>query len=164
MAPDAKRGHARSDGRERRVERVRAALVRDGAPRLLMSLILAATGAAGFLASFALLHAGLWRMWLRYPLAVLFAYVVFVLLLRLWLHYRQNSFGDDVIDFNLLNADLTGGLSGGPPNDLPACGTGFGGGGDFGGGGSSGSWGGGRRAPPPCRGLRRAGAARRSPS
>src|SRR5919107_4181948 len=69
----------------RRVERVRRLLMRRSLPRVQMSLILAATGAAGFVASFAMLHLGVWRMWIRYPLAVLFAYAAFIVLLRVWL-------------------------------------------------------------------------------
>ena len=59
--------------------------MRRSLPRVQMSLILAATGAAGFVASFVMLHLGVWRMWVRYPLAVLFAYGVFIVLLRVWL-------------------------------------------------------------------------------
>lgn len=80
MPRQPKNKHARrANGRpevptsERRVERVRRLLARRAWPRLQMSLILSATGAAGFLASFALLHAGVWRIWLRYALAVLIA-------------------------------------------------------------------------------------------
>src|SRR5215216_4047010 len=75
----------------RRVERVRRLLLRRGLPRVQMSLILAATGAAGFTASFAMLHLGVWRMWVRYPLSVLFAYAAFIVLLRIWLflHGRE---------------------------------------------------------------------------
>src|SRR5829696_1118458 len=75
----------------RRVERVRRLLLRRALPRVQMSLILAATGAAGFVASFAMLHLGVWRMWVRYPLAVLFAYAAFIVLLRVWLflHGRE---------------------------------------------------------------------------
>ena len=50
-----------------------------------MSLILLLTGLAGFLASFSLLHLNVSRMWIRYPIAILIAYGVFLLLLRLWL-------------------------------------------------------------------------------
>ena len=50
-----------------------------------MSLILLLTGLAGFLASFSLLHLDVARMWIRYPIAILIAYGVFLLLLRLWL-------------------------------------------------------------------------------
>ena len=50
-----------------------------------MSLILLFTGLAGFLASFSLLQLDVSRMWIRYPIAILIAYGVFLLLLRLWL-------------------------------------------------------------------------------
>jgi hypothetical protein len=124
----------------RRVERVRRLLLRRGLPRVQMSLILAATGAAGFVASFVLLHLGLWRMWVRYPLAVLFAYGVFLLLLRVWLilHGRAARGRLDV-DLNAADVasdiarDAFGGT--GPAPDT------FGGGGDFGGAGVSGSFG-----------------------
>jgi FtsH-binding integral membrane protein len=105
-------------------------------PRVQMSLILAVTGLAGFLASFALLHAGLARMWLRYPVSVLFAYAVFLLLLRLWLFYQGRAIRVPDFDLygleNLSTPDFGGGAGG-------DCG--FGGGGDFGGGGAGGSWG-----------------------
>src|ERR687884_566449 len=68
-------------------------LQREGLPRLQMSLMLTLTCACGFLSSFVLLHLGLTRMWLRYPLAVLCAYGVFLLLLRLWLAYQCNRVG-----------------------------------------------------------------------
>ena len=126
----------------RRVERVRRLLMRRGLPRVQMSLILAATGAAGFVASFAMLHLGVWRMWVRYPLAVLFAYAVFIALLRVWLflHGREqrgyehdpdvSGLGDETVEVVLDSfgrSEMTPGS--------------FGGGGDFGGGGAGGSWG-----------------------
>lgn len=119
-----------------------------------MSLILAATGAAGFVASFAMLHLGVWRMWLRYPLAVLFAYAVFIVLLRVWLYlYGRQSRGDIFIDPDVahMTYDIVSDAFGrrGSAPDI------FGGGGDFGGGGASGSWGGGvssglHTAAPAC--------------
>jgi len=120
---------------ERRVERVRRLLLRRGMPRVQMSLILAATGAAGFLASFAMLRLGVSRMWLRYALAVLIAYLVFLLLLRLWLFLQGRAFSGDLVDLgvDLLTADSRGGRG--------VAETAFGGGGDFGGGGAGGSWG-----------------------
>jgi len=42
------------------------------------------TALVGFLASVGMLKLGLEQMWLRYPLAVLFAWVVFLVLVRLW--------------------------------------------------------------------------------
>ena len=119
----------------RRVERVRRLLMRRGLPRVLMSLILAATGAAGFLVSFALLHVGVTRMWLRYPVAVLAAYGVFLFLLRVWLHLQRHSWTDLLPDdLNLLNADA---LSDGAHDAAVSS---FGGGGDFAGAGAGGTW------------------------
>ncbi|MCC7063662.1 MAG: hypothetical protein IT456_12720, partial [Planctomycetes bacterium] len=53
-----------------------------------MALITAFTGASGLIVSFTLLRLGLERMWLRYLLALVAAYLVFFCLLRLWLHFR----------------------------------------------------------------------------
>ncbi|HIJ65057.1 MAG TPA: hypothetical protein HPP77_03830 [Candidatus Hydrogenedentes bacterium] len=50
-----------------------------------MFIIVSATGAAGFLASFVMLKAGVGSMCVRYPLAVGIAYLVFLALLRIWL-------------------------------------------------------------------------------
>ena len=54
-------------------------------PRIQMGLIVAITGASGLLASFLLLLAGVTSMTLRYPLALLVAYGVFLLMLWAWL-------------------------------------------------------------------------------
>ena len=75
--------------RERRIESLERRLLRHGHPRLHASLILLLTGLAGFLVSFVLLHAGVSSMWLRYPVAILVAYCVFLLLLRLWLRLSR---------------------------------------------------------------------------
>ena len=125
-----------TSGTERRVERVRRLLMRRGMPRVLMSLILAATGAAGFLVSFALLHMGVTRMWLRYPFAVLAAYGVFLFLLRVWLHLQRHSWTDLLPDgLNLINVtDVSA---------HDAAVSSFGGGGDFAGAGAGGVWEGG---------------------
>lgn len=129
-----KRVHA--SGMERRVERVRRLLMRRGMPRVLMSLILAATGAAGFLVSFALLHAGVTRMWLRYPFAVLAAYGVFLLLLRVWLHIQRHSWTDLLPDdLGFTNADTITDVA--AHTDAVSS---FGGGGDFAGAGAGGTW------------------------
>lgn len=126
----------------RRVERVRRLLMRRSLPRVQMSLMLAATGAAGFVASFALMHLGVWRMWVRYPLAVLFAYAVFIVLLRVWLflHGREprghthesdaTGLEDETFEIVVDSFDRT--------EVRPDT---FGGGGDFGGGGVDGGWG-----------------------
>lgn len=113
--------------------------MRRGMPRVLMSLILAATGAAGFLVSFALLHLGVTRMWLRYPFAVLVAYGLFLLLLRVWLHLQRKSWTDLLPDdLSLTNVDTITDVA--AHTDAVSS---FGGGGDFGGAGASGTWEGG---------------------
>ena len=113
--------------------------MRRGTPRVEMSLILGATGAAGFLASFALLRAGLSLMWLRYALSVLAAYAVFLLLLRLWLFLHSRRPLPDLPDLgvDLTPSDIVGDAGAHAGGASP-----FGGGGDFGGGGAGGSWGG----------------------
>lgn len=117
-----------------------------------MSLILAATGAAGFLASFLMLHLGVSRMWLRYGLAVLLAYAVFLLLLRIWVYLHSRETKGNVSDY-LLDVVPTDFSSLSHAGEAPA--SAFGGGGDFGGAGASGSWNGGvsagmAHAAPSC--------------
>jgi len=86
------------------IARLRARLERDHWPRLQMSLIVLLTGAAGFLASFALLQAGLHGMALRYPLAACIAYAAFLLLLWTWArsHGRRS---ESEYDFDLNGLD-----------------------------------------------------------
>ena len=117
--------------RERRIEIIRRRLLRKGIPRIQVSLILSLTALAGFLTSFSLLHLGVPWMWLRYPIAILIAYCVFLLLLALWLWLQRRSLDIDpsVLDF------IPSGPSGHGESFQ------FGGGGDFGGGGAGGSWG-----------------------
>jgi hypothetical protein len=151
----AKRGRqskpvSAQDDRERAIERVRRRLVRGGRPRLLVSFLLALTGAAGFLVSTALLRLGVTRMSVRYPLAVLSAYAVFLLLLRLWLALQRrktgnrssssldplSDMGDALPHLFDAGANITG----------DAARATFGGGADFAGGGAGGSWTGGGAA------------------
>ena len=74
-----------SQTREQRIEVIERQLLRKSMPRVQVSLILLLTGLAGFLVSFSLLHFNLLQMWVRYPIAILMAYGVFLVLLRLWL-------------------------------------------------------------------------------
>ena len=149
--------------RERIVRLVKGRLLRRGRPRLLVSLILSVTGLAGFLVSFSLLHSGMTRMWLRYPLAILFAYCVFLLLLRLWLHLQRPRASDmDVADinFNLPSGDVN-------LPDSPGHSGGFqfsGGGGDAGGAGAGGSWGQGLFSSPSSSTSSGSGGSSSSPS
>lgn len=88
----------RFPSREQLVEKAKA---RMAVPRVQMMLLLAATGGAGFLASYGMLQLGVDRMALRYPLAVGIAYLVFFLLLRLWL-----SLQDDTDEYPVDGLDL----------------------------------------------------------
>ena len=130
--------------RERIVRLVKSRLMRKGKPRLLVSLILTVTGLAGFLVSYVLLHSGMTRMWLRYPLAILFAYCVFLMLLRLWLSLqRPRRSENETGDLEDLGPDFTLPDQFFPsPHAGPADGFKFsGGGGDAGGAGAGGNWG-----------------------
>jgi hypothetical protein len=104
-------------------------LEHDGFPRIQMSLIVGLTGAAGLLFSFVLLQLGVTSMALRYPLAMLMAYGVFLVLLWLWLRTKA----EDYVDI----PDLSGLVPGGSGDCAPVI---QGGGGHFGGGGASGSF------------------------
>jgi hypothetical protein len=130
----------RADTRKRLAKRIGLRLRRADWPRIEMSLMVAGTGAAGFVVSFLLLHAGLGIMWLRYVLSVVLAYAAFLGLLRFWLwrHLRRDgrsraSSRSDALDLvGDLGIDLGGGGSGSADSFS-------GGGGRFGGGGASGS-------------------------
>ncbi|MCA1566539.1 MAG: hypothetical protein LC803_13035 [Acidobacteria bacterium] len=132
-------GPAREGDRKQAIERVRRTLLRGGWPRLFVSFLLALTGAAGFLISAVLLRLGVTMMTVRYPLAVILAYCVFLLLLRLWLALRRNTESD---------SDLLSDIGDSIPHILdPSVSAGsdavastFGGGADFGGAGAGGGW------------------------
>jgi hypothetical protein len=121
--------------RERIVERVKFRLLRKGRPRLLITLVLLLTGLAGFLVSFSLLRFGMTRMWLRYPLAILIAYCVFLLLLRLWL-FLQRPHLPDIPDLSGLDT-IYNETSSYTEESFRFSG----GGGDAGGAGAGGDWG-----------------------
>ena len=104
-------------------------LEQDSFPRVQMSLIVGLTGAAGLLFSFIMLELGVTSMALRYPLALLMAYGVFLVLLWLWLRTRA----EDYVDI----PDFSGSGSSGSGDCSPVF---EGGGGHFGGGGASGSF------------------------
>lgn len=79
------------------VRRIRGELEQDSYPRLQMFMLVAVTGGAGFFASFAMLHAGILEMWLRYLLSFGVAYIVFLASLWVWLRTRADQF-IDVVD------------------------------------------------------------------
>jgi hypothetical protein len=123
--------------RSRLVQRLRARLVRDGYPRLQMSLIVLLTGGVGFLAASMLLKAGMDTMWLRYLCAFVVAYPAYLLLLWLWLRTRTEDYTDFPDVSNLVTSSSGTGDSviAGDLARLPAEG-----GGSFGGGGASGGF------------------------
>lgn len=112
------------------IARMRARLERAHWPRLQMAIVVAITGAVGFLASYALLRGGMDAMWQRYPLAVGIAYAVFLLLLWLWARFFERD-AHDWLDLVPDGGGFGGGSSGGSAS---------GGSGHSGGGGASASF------------------------
>jgi len=110
---------------ERQYER---RVLHDHFVRFHMSLILAAVIASGILVSKGLLGLGVHSLRLRYPLAVLGSYLVFLLLVRLWIWYVSIH---RAAIFGIGNLDPGGSGSGGSSGGL----FGFGGSGESGGGG-----------------------------
>src|SRR5690349_6468673 len=113
-------------------ERARRWLERHFFLRIHMSLILIATFSAGLAATKGLLLLGIDSLLLRYGLAVVAAYLVFLLLIRIWIMYVRGG----GIEFDGSGVDsffdvATSGSSG----DVDVS---IGGGGHFGGGGASG--------------------------
>jgi len=111
--------------------------------RLHMSLILIATVCSGFLAIRIMLALHLDNVFVRYPLAVICAYLVFFLSVKLWLKYvalspaRSDVPGSaadllDVMSVPSVNWPGSGGFHGGAVFQ--------GGGGGYSGGGASGSF------------------------
>jgi hypothetical protein len=109
--------------------------------RFQMSLILTAVVASGVLSSKLLLMAGFHSLRLRYPIAVLVSYGVFLGLVRVWLWYvsirRDSGLGRG--SFDVGNGFSWGGGSGGG-GSIPGGAVRFGGGAS-GGGGASDAWG-----------------------
>lgn len=112
--------------------------------RFHMSLILIGTAMVGLLVSKLLLMADMTNMVIRYPLAIVFAYLAFFGFIKLWLSYlsasRDGSLSevvDSVVDGVTGIPDLSG-VSG--PSLSSGGAFGGGGGGSFGGGGATGSF------------------------
>ena len=118
--------------RSQAILRLQRQLEKDAFPRLQMGLIVTLTGGAGLLFSFLLLNAGMANMGLRYPLALLGAYVVFLGLLWLWLNTKSDDY-TDLSDLPNLT-DLIPSRGGGSPQFSSGSG------GNFGGGGASSSF------------------------
>ena len=121
-------------------ERLKKRILKQYFVRMHMGLILSATTASGLLASKLLLEFGVNSVLLRYPLAVLVAYLLFLGLTRLWIRYTvvnrpsRFSIGEDLSDAVFDTVDDGGGsYSGSGSSQL------FGGG-SSGGGGASDLW------------------------
>jgi hypothetical protein len=119
--------------RKQLIQRVQRELEKRGYPRLQMMLLVALTGGAGFLASFALLVSGIDALGVRYSAAVAIAYLVFLVLLWIWLRTDFDTYdGLDQVATDLVDAI---------PNSATRAAKGWSaGGGSYGGGGSSGRW------------------------
>ncbi len=86
-----KRAPLRFASRKDAVRQLRERLESGGWPRLQMLLLVTLTGGAGFVASSVLLILGLRQMGLRYLLACCVAYLCFLALLSIWLHWRRGD-------------------------------------------------------------------------
>ncbi len=107
-------------------------LERDGWPRLQMSAIVMITASGGLLSSHLLRNGGIDAMVVRYPLATLAAYGLFLLLMWAWVRWRNDM--DDAYE-ELLDHSID--LDGGSTPTTP----GWTGGGSSGGAGRSGTGG-----------------------
>ncbi len=76
-------------------------------PRLILTLLLLVTGASGFLTSIGLLHTGVDHMWIRYPIAVLGAYGIFLGLIRLWVQFEKYRFHPDQNEIQRIPSEST---------------------------------------------------------
>lgn len=106
-------------------------LERDSFPRFQMGLIVAVTAGVGLVASFLLLQSGMHSMAMRYPLALVAAYLMFLFLLWVWLRAKDEDFSN-IPDFGNAMPNFNGGSNSSSFQS--------GGDGDFGGGGASGSF------------------------
>ena len=120
----------RTSWRQRRVARLSKLLEARSNPRFALFFIVLFSGVSGLLASVVLLHLGVAHMGVRYPLALLAAYGVFLTLLWLWLRTRREH--SDIPELPLPDGSVGG--SAAPQCDFPTLQPG---GGSFGGGGTS---------------------------
>lgn len=101
--------------RQREINRIGQRLLHHGYPRIEMAFLVLVTGLAGFLASFAMLHAGVQSMALRYPLATGCAFIALLLQLWVWLKLRRDwreDLADAAIDISTDSIDTPAGFSG----------------------------------------------------
>ncbi len=106
-------------------------------PRLQISAILLLTGFSAFVVSAILLRLGMANMGVRYPLSVIAGYAAFLLFLRIWLWWQEDSRSSGELDVSDLGVmDVVDGVSG------SGSGASFSTGGraDFAGAGAGGDW------------------------
>ncbi|HEX7190959.1 MAG TPA: hypothetical protein VF381_05230 [Thermoanaerobaculia bacterium] len=125
-------------------DRLNAWLTRRFSLRLHMTLILVATFAVGLLTVHGLFVIHVAKLWMRYAIAVIVAYAVFLGLLKVWLIYfaicirhAHGTGSSGGVDFDFCDLS-SGGSSSGSSSSISDLSSG---GGKFGGGGASGSWG-----------------------
>jgi hypothetical protein len=83
-------------------------------PRQTLALLIVITGLVGFLASVAMLHAGLSSMAIRYPIAVLVAWCALLALIRVWVELEKRRFDPDAAELReALESEDRGNPSGG---------------------------------------------------
>jgi len=126
-------------------DRFKCALTHRYFIRLHMTILVLLVLLAGLLASRGLTHTGVRNMGLRYPIAVLFSYLVFFVLVRIWIAYvcrasRSRRESASSSDSSADVGDLFSGGSGGSGGSTSGAGKLVEGGGRFGGGGSSASF------------------------
>lgn len=125
--------------------RFRQKIVHDCFVRFHMALILSAVIASGVLSSKLLLDLGVHSMRLRYPIAVLGSFLVFLLLVRIWIWYvcrvKNRALSIANMDGGNIQIGWGGGSGGGSAQPFAF------GGGSSGGGGASDAWGEGAVAP-----------------
>ena len=61
-------------------------------PRLTLGLLVTVAGLAGLFLSHELLRFGVEEMWIRYPLAVIVGYAVFLIQLRIWVEIERTRY------------------------------------------------------------------------
>jgi hypothetical protein len=110
--------------RQKIINTIRMKLERDSLPRFQMFFLVFITGIIGFFVSYFLLHAGLTQMWVRYMVAVVSAYIVFLFLLWCWLHIKIEEY-KDVPDLSSITSLSDSSF----PSDYSGMGGEFGGGG-----------------------------------
>ena len=104
--------------RARLVQRLRLHLQSQSHPRLELALIVAIAAMVGFVTSVVLRWAGVDSMAVRYPLALIAAYGVFIALIGLWLKTRDDDCQSDALDAAVDLAGDGGNASGSHVRDV----------------------------------------------